>query len=146
MHMLLAKVMDRSMVSSLLPCIQLWGSQIETRETIQGKTNPMKKYIALLAIIVSAAFTLNAADAKSITVSGDGKCAKCALKQADKCQNVIIADENGKKVTYYLTGDVSKAFHSDNLCSGSKAVTATGTATVTNGKHELAVTKIEAKK
>ncbi len=106
----------------------------------------MKKYLAILAVTVSAAFSLSAADAKPITVSGEGKCAKCALKEADKCQNVIVADKDGKKVTYYLTGDVSKAFHGGNLCSGSKPVTATGTPTVANGKTEIAVTKIEATK
>ncbi len=106
----------------------------------------MKKYLAILAVGVAAAFTVHAADGKSITVSGDGKCAKCALKQGDECQNVIVTETEGKKVTYYLTGDVSNAFHKGNLCSGSKAVTATGVITVVDGKSLLAVTKIEAKK
>ena len=105
----------------------------------------MKKYLSILAVVASAAFTLHADD-MVVTVSGEGKCAKCALKEADKCQNVIVAEEGGKKVTYYLTGDVSKAYHKDNLCSATKAVTATGSVKMVDGKHELAVTKIEDKK
>lgn len=105
----------------------------------------MKKYLSILAVVASAALTLHAED-KALTIKGEGKCAKCALKEADKCQNVVVAEENGKKVTYYLTGDVSKAFHHDNLCSGSKKVTATGAHKMVDGKHELAVTKIEESK
>ena len=72
-----------------------------------------------------------------------GKCAKCALKETDSCQNVIEAEEHGKKVTYYLAkNDISKDFHS-NICKESKKVKATGTVAEVDGKKELTATKIE---
>jgi RecG-like helicase len=94
----------------------------------------------LMLALVSPAF---AAD-KSVTVTGEGKCAKCSLKEADKCQNVIqVEKKNGKTVNYYLVqNDISKAFH-ENICKESKKVTATGTVKKEDGKMMLTAEKIE---
>ena len=79
---------------------------------------------------------------KEITIKGDAKCGKCALKETAKCQNVIQAEKDGKKVTYYLVqNDVSKAFHK-NVCSETKKVTATGTCKKVDGKLEFTAKKI----
>lgn len=95
---------------------------------------------ALLLAFVAPAF----AAGKEITLSGEAKCAKCALKQGDKCQTVIQTEaKDGKKVTYYLVAnDVAKGFH-DNVCSEAKKVKATGTVAKVDGKQELTATKIE---
>src|SRR6185437_5986634 len=96
--------------------------------------------IAALFIIALA----TPAFAKDVqTVTGEGKCAKCALHETDKCQNVIETEKDGKKVTYYLTGKTSQAFHHDNLCKESQKVTATGNVTEKNGKTYMHVTKID---
>jgi hypothetical protein len=104
----------------------------------------------LFKFAVVAAFALSAtalqAEEKAITLTGEGKCAKCALKIADKCQNVVEVKKGEKTKLYYLTGEVSKAFHGDNLCSGSKQITVTGTPSEKDGKMMIAVTKIEATK
>jgi hypothetical protein len=81
--------------------------------------------------------------AKEKTITGEAKCAKCSLKEGDKCQTVVVTDKEGKKVTYYLeNNDVAKAFHK-NVCSETKKVTVTGTDKKTEGKHEFTATKIE---
>jgi hypothetical protein len=96
--------------------------------------------VALLALATPAL-------AEEKTITGEGKCAKCALHETEKCQNVIQAKEGDKTVTYYLAdNDVSKAFHKDNLCKGSKEVTATGEVSEKDGKKILTVSKIEAAK
>ena len=87
-----------------------------------------------------------AADAgKEITISGQATCAKCGLKEADKCQTVIQTEaKNGTKVNYYLTdNDVAKNFH-ENVCQQARKATATGTARKVEGKkgYELTATKI----
>jgi hypothetical protein len=81
---------------------------------------------------------------KEMTITGEAKCAKCALHETDKCQTVIQAENRkGKMVTYYLEpNDVAKNFH-ENVCKGAKKVTATGTVKVVDKKHELTATKIE---
>ena len=96
----------------------------------------------IVAIAALAAFS-SAALAKEVTLTGEGKCLKCALQKADKCQNVVEDKEGDKPATYKLTGDVSKGFHGE-ICSQTKKVKVTGNLDKEHG--ELAVTKIEAVK
>jgi len=87
--------------------------------------------------------TVVAASDKDKTIVGDGACAKCILNETKKCQITIAAEEDGKKVTYYLTAnEVAKQF-GDQLCTQHKKVTATGTVKTVGGKQELTATKIE---
>ena len=99
--------------------------------------------LLLLALATPAFAEDKEAKGKEVTISGESKCAKCILKEGDKCQNTIQTTEHGKKVTYYLAdNDVSKNFHED-LCKEAKKVTATGTVTEVDGKKELTASKIE---
>jgi hypothetical protein len=99
--------------------------------------------IAGLLLLALATPTFAAEKSKEKTITGEAKCAKCMLKETDKCQTVIQAEnKNGKTVTCYLTeNDVSKAFH-QNVCKEAKKVTATGTVKKVDGKSELTVSKI----
>lgn len=103
----------------------------------------MKKITSIIAGLVLLALVFPAMAKDVETITGEGKCAKCALHEADKCQNVVEVEKDGKKVTYYLVGKTSKEFHHDNLCEKSQKVTATGTVTEKNGKMVMNVTKIE---
>ena len=99
---------------------------------------------SLLATLLVAGMTMQfigrAADEK--TVTGEGKCGKCELKETKSCQNVVQVKEGDKTVTYYLThNDVSKAFH-ENICKETKKITVTGTVKEVDGKMELTPTKI----
>jgi hypothetical protein len=95
--------------------------------------------VAGLALLALATPTFAAEDGKEVTITGEGKCAKCSLKETEKCQNVIEA----KGVKYYVTqNETAKEFH-DNICKEPKKVTATGTVKEVNGKKELTVSKIE---
>jgi RecG-like helicase len=105
----------------------------------------MKKIISLIALtgLITALAIPAFAGGKEVTITGEGKCAKCALHETDKCQNVIQTQENGKTVTYYLAhNSVSKEFH-DNICKESKKITVTGTVKEKDGKKTLTPTKIE---
>ena len=107
----------------------------------------MKRNVTLLAglagLLLALATPSIADEGKEVTITGEGKCAKCILKETDKCQNAIQTTEHGKKVTYYLANnDVAKAFH-DKVCSEPKKVTATGTVKKVEGKEEIEVTKID---
>ena len=80
---------------------------------------------------------------KEKTFTGEAKCAKCLLKESDKCQTALQVDKKGKTVTYYLAdNDVAKAFH-ENICKEGKKVTVTGALEKVNGKKRIAATKIE---
>ena len=109
----------------------------------------MKRNIAVITglagLLLLALATPSFADekGKEVTVTGEGKCTKCIMKETEKCQNAIETTEDGKKVIYYLAqNDVSKDFHED-LCKEAKKVTATGTVKEVDGKKELTVSKIE---
>jgi hypothetical protein len=98
----------------------------------------------LLLAIATPSFAADSGKAKERTITGEAKCAKCMLKEGDKCQTVIQSEnKNGKTVNFYLAdNDVSKAFH-ENVCKGTKKVTATGTVKKVDGKNELTASKIE---
>ena len=57
------------------------------------------------------------ASSKETTLTGTMVCAKCKLHEADKCQNVLQVEKDGKTVNYYLTQNkVSKDFHDPIFC------------------------------
>jgi hypothetical protein len=98
---------------------------------------------AALLLLAFATPTFAADASKQKTITGEAKCAKCMLKETDKCQTVIQAEnKKGKTVNYYLvSNDVSKAFH-QNVCTEAKKVKATGTIKKVDGKNEFTVSKI----
>jgi hypothetical protein len=102
-------------------------------------------FIALSAagLLVMTGTSTTLAEGKTVTVSGEGKCAKCSLKETDSCQNVIQTKEDGKTVTYYLTkNDVANKFHK-NVCKAPAKVSAKGTVKEVGGKKELTATEIK---
>jgi hypothetical protein len=105
----------------------------------------MKKSPLLVSLFAaSVLFTgaLFAGDGKEVTISGEAKCAKCAMDETDKCQTAVEVTESGSKVVYYLAdNEVSKAFHK-NVCTSSAKVVATGMVEMKDGKHILTASKI----
>ena len=103
----------------------------------------MRKLIPQLAVAILFTGVALAWAAEEKTVTGEGQCAKCSLNLTKGCQNAIVADEDGKKVTYLLTHNaVSKAFHK-NICKAVKKITATGEVKEEKAKMILTPTKIE---
>jgi hypothetical protein len=104
----------------------------------------MRKLLPLLAVaVVFSGLSLVVLAAEEKTVTGEGQCAKCSLKETPACQNAIKVEEGGKTVTYYLAkNDVAKKFHS-NICTAVKKVKATGEVKEEAGKMVMTATKIE---
>lgn len=105
----------------------------------------MKNLIKLLSIAALAAGIVNvraADEGKDVKLTGKGMCAKCELKAADKCQNVVQVKDGDKTINYFLTGDVSQAFHK-KLCTSTAKVNVEGKLTKDGDKMLVAVTKIE---
>jgi len=107
-------------------------------------SKPLTGIVAGLVLAALAIPAFAAEKEKEKTITGEAKCAKCALKETAKCQTVIQTEgKDGKKITYYLANnDVAKAFH-EKVCTASMKVTATGTVKKVEGKEEMEVTKIE---
>jgi hypothetical protein len=106
----------------------------------------MRKLLPLLVMTLISGVTLAVA-AEIKTITGEAVCAKCALKEQPKCQNVVAVEETGTKVKYYLTGAESKKAHQAlGICTASKdapiKVTVKGDVTEKDGKKEMAVSEI----
>jgi len=85
----------------------------------------MRKLLTLAAVgvLFSGLGFLKAADSgEKITIKGDGLCAKCALKEQPKCQNVVLVTKDGKETKYYLErNDVANKAHSKmGFCQATK--------------------------
>ena len=107
------------------------------------KTLTLWSGVAALALFAWVTPSFAAEKGKEVTIKGEGKCAKCSLKETKECQNVIQTEKDGKKVNYYLVAnDVSKEFHG-KLCKETKKVTATGTVKEVEGKLQMTPTKME---
>jgi len=105
----------------------------------------MRKAFAVLAVLaVLFAFSgVQAAD-KDMTLRGSVTCAKCALKEADKCTTVIVVKEGDKKVVYTFDAVSDKKFHKE-ICKAGKDATVVGTVSEKDGKKTLTVTKLDFK-
>src|SRR5579859_6696750 len=99
--------------------------------------------LALLAF-TNPSWAADEGAAKERTITGEAKCAKCALKESDKCQTVLQAENRrGKMVTYYLAdNETAKKFHHD-ICQEPKKVKITGAVKREEGKQVLTASKIE---
>jgi hypothetical protein len=104
----------------------------------------MKSRIAALSVVVVLALAYSLAQAKDeqpVTLQGDLQCAKCSLKEASKCSDVLVVKEGDKQVEYHVVfTDGSKEHH---VCMGKKLVKLTGSLSEKNGQKTIAATKVE---
>ncbi|MDB5349606.1 MAG: hypothetical protein JWN86_853 [Planctomycetota bacterium] len=107
----------------------------------------MRKILPMLAVcglFLGASLSVLAADEKTIT--GSATCAKCALKEAKACQNVVIVKDGDKEVKYYMS--MKNKVASDNhakagFCKSEKKVKVTGEVSEKDGKKFIDPKKIE---
>jgi hypothetical protein len=107
----------------------------------------MRKLVPLLVVgFLFSGLALLRADegGKKVTLTGEGQCAKCSLKETPSCQNaVVVTDKDGKKTTYYLAkNELSNGFHR-NLCQTVRKVKVEGTCEKKDDKLVVTATKIE---
>ncbi len=101
----------------------------------------MRKILSTLLVTVACSGLLYADD--SVTVTGEGKCGKCSLKETAKCQNVIQVTENGKTVNYYLADNKTAKDYHKTICSKTVKTKATGTVEEKDGKKVMTASSIE---
>jgi hypothetical protein len=99
-----------------------------------------------LALVASCVLVvgLRAQERKEVTLKGTILCAKCALKEAKKCQTAIQVKDGGKTVTYYLDDKGMKEEYHEEVCGGARKEGAvTGTVHEHEGKKFIKPTKVE---
>jgi hypothetical protein len=108
--------------------------------------------LAVVVAILAGPISAPAEEEKDVTITGDGVCAKCTLKEAKSCQNVLLVNESGRVVKYYLAENtLANQYHEESgICEASKEApvktTAQGRLKEENGKRVLVATKIQAAK
>lgn len=76
-------------------------------------------------------------------LKGEGLCAKCELKEMEKCQTAIRVQDGDKTVIYYAKDNkVARDFHK-HACTGTVKVIATGEVKEADGKNHITLAKIE---
>jgi Family of unknown function (DUF6370) len=111
----------------------------------------MRKLLLLAAagVLFSGLALVKADDEKKVTITGEGMCAKCALKETKTCQNAVIVTKDGKKETYYLVheGVAKKSHGSMGFCMATKddpiKVKVTGTVEKKDDKLVMTAEKID---
>jgi len=81
-------------------------------------------------------------EGKEVTLEGKITCAKCDLKETDKCMTVIKVEKDGKDIVYYFDTASHKKNHG-KVCTEAKKGKVTGTVTEKDGKKTVKVTKVE---
>ncbi len=95
-----------------------------------------------LAVVLALVVGVQARDGKEVTLEGSITCAKCDLKEADKCQTVIKVTKDGKDTVYYFDDSAHKKNHKQ-VCTEAKKGKVTGTVGEKDGKKTIKVSKVE---
>ena len=104
------------------------------------------KALSRMGVALALVFGLTAmttVSAAETTVKGSLSCAKCQLKKADKCQDVLtVTDAQGASTEYWIVKNeaADKAGHQ---CKQPSPATVTGEVSEKDGKKWLAASKIE---
>ena len=104
----------------------------------------MKQLACLLMLAFLVTGAVVAGEGEAVTLEGTVLCAKCVFEDEGlkKCQNVLVVEDDGEKMHYYLTAtEANKGF--GDVCMKSPTVRVTGTVSEKDGKAWLDATKIE---
>lgn len=102
----------------------------------------MKASIFAVVLSMFLGFMVSGAQAADVTLKGEMMCAKCALKEAEKCQNVLKVTEGGKETKYYIVhNEIAKKNHG-KVCGGTAKATVTGTVKEEGGKKTVTASAI----
>ena len=95
----------------------------------------------LLTAVLGTAFAFVLATAQAEeekTFTGEMSCAKCNLKQADKCEDTLKVGD-----TLYRLEEGGRRKTSEHVCSGTENVKVTGKVEDRDGKKFIVASKIE---
>jgi hypothetical protein len=144
-----------SVACSLASIASRRRSAISTEDRLDNKSKqPMKMKMMKNTLFTVAGLVLLSALPSAALDSperhkklyGEGLCAKCELKETEKCQTVIRVTEGDRKVVYYAKdNDVAKAFHAQ-ICKSVEPVKAVGNVQEKDGQRHITLTHIEVEK
>jgi len=120
--------------------VGVWYSvTCQTRGT--GYYQFMKNLLIALGVSLVATFHFAYAESEEVTLTGTGMCGKCALKETEKCQNVLKVVEGETETTYFMTENME---HGKFFCRGkTEGLKVVGTVQELDGKMMLTPKSVE---
>lgn len=95
--------------------------------------------LLLCGVVALAGLTsVDAGGAKEVTLKGLIGCPKCEFGVAQSCSTAIQVKEGGKEILVHFDTAGNKKFH-DEICSGAKKGTVTGTVMTVKDKKTITV-------
>jgi len=99
--------------------------------------------ITTLTVVACLSFTTARAEHHEEALKGEALCAKCELKETEKCQTAIRVKDGEKTVLYYAKDNkVAKDFH-QHICTAPAKVIASGEIKEADGKKQITLSKIK---
>jgi len=95
-----------------------------------------------LGLVVAFLGSVNAQDAKEVTLKGTVTCAKCDLKLEKSCATVIQVKKDDKATVYYFDKAAHKKYHG-GICTEAKPGSVTGKVEEKDGKKTITVTAVK---
>ena len=99
--------------------------------------------IGVALTLVLGLMAVSTASAEEVTLKGTLKCGKCALKKADKCQDVLVVTDAGGAATEYWVVKNEAAEKAGHQCKTEAEATVTGEVSEQDGKKWVTASKIE---
>jgi hypothetical protein len=100
--------------------------------------------LVALAVVFALSLTAGAEEKKEVTVTGTITCAKCDLKETDKCATVIKGKATGsdKEEVFYFDDKSNKDNHK-KICTEPMKGTVKGTVSEKDGKKVIKVSSVK---
>jgi hypothetical protein len=101
----------------------------------------LKMTLGVLALCAMM-LVVQAEEKKSETLKGEIQCAKCSLKQAKACTNVIKVKDGDKELIYWFKDKGGKESYHKEICTSTKKGSVTGVVSkeTKDGKDKLFIT------
>jgi hypothetical protein len=101
------------------------------------------KTITMMGVAALLVLGLVAPAAAETTLTGSVMCAKCTLKKAEKCQDVLVVKgDNGATTEYYVAKNETSE-EAGHACTKEYKATVTGEVTEKDGQKWITASKIQ---
>ena len=97
----------------------------------------------VVLVFVLGLVAASTVSAEEMTLSGTLKCAKCALKKAEKCQDVLVVTDAAGAATEYWVVKNEAAEKAGHQCKTEAKATVTGVVSEKDGTKWITASKIE---
>ena len=101
----------------------------------------LSMFLGAAVLLVAGPVQAEEKDKKEVTLKGTIVCAKCKLKETEKCANAIEVKEGDKTVVYYFEDKGRGESYHEKICQTPAKGSVTGTVTEKDKKKYITPSK-----